>query len=66
MNKRWILTGLLITIGLGAAYLVWQGVDNKTPVGTIQTPDSAAKSAEIPPMDQLTYRKIETATFAMG
>ena len=66
MNKRWLLTGLLMTIGLGAAYFVWQGVDNKTPVGTIQALESAVKSAAIPPMDKLTYRKIEAATFAMG
>ena len=66
MNRRWLLTGLLITIVLSAAYLVWHGVDKKTPVETIQLPESAVKSAAIPAIDQLTYRQIETATFAMG
>ena len=66
MNKRWLLTGLFFTIGLGTAYLIWQGVDKNTPFETIQAPESAVKSTAIPPMDQLTYRKIESATFAMG
>ncbi len=66
MNRRWLLTGLLITIVLSVAYLVWHGVDKKTPVETIQVPEPAVKSAAIPAMDLLTYRKIETATFSMG
>ena len=66
MNKRWFITGLMITIGLGAAYLAWQGKDNKTPVETAQVSNTADKPIAFPPMDQLIYRKIETATFAMG
>lgn len=66
MNRRWLLTGLLITIVLSAAYLVWQGNNIKPPVEIIQVPEPAVKSAAIPAMDLLTYRKIETATFAMG
>ncbi len=66
MNKRWLITGLLITISLGAAYLAWQGKDNKTPFETTPVSKTADKPIAFPPMDQLTYRKIETATFAMG
>jgi len=66
MNKVWLFTGLMLIVLVGAGFFFWRITNADKTAKTSQAMNLAGSSAELPPIDKITYKKMETAAFAMG